>query len=79
MSKYFKPYKKINLTVAEMQEMMELKRRITEEFGTLTCDLEMLYKLWSDFSDTEYSAQFMQINPDTIRRFVDWLEELDDD
>ena len=33
----------------------------------------LIYLLWSEFSDEEYSAQWMEINEETIPRFIDWL------
>lgn len=47
---------------------------INNKYGKVLCDLVTLCELWMDFSDEEYSAQFIRPDSISIDEFVSWAK-----
>jgi hypothetical protein len=68
MSKYYE-FKSPN---SVRSPSIPIIREYLEEFGTLNCSDEELYKFWAEFSD-EWNYGWLMPNPTTLESFAHWM------
>lgn len=75
MSRYFKPYHNEEAEDPTYPEEVKcIRAGLESTHGTVECSNAKLGELWRDFSDTYYSAGFMDPNAYLISEFASWLE-----
>lgn len=60
------------------EHMQKLVDRLTADKIKINCDLNTLEKLWYAFSEV-YCAQFLILDDETYRDFLNWVENIDTD
>lgn len=60
------------------EEMVKLIQFLTDASVEINCDHKSLEKLWYIFSET-YCAQFLIVDDETFKNFLEWIEGNDFD
>lgn len=79
MGRYFKKFKSDDNSVIAWRGDLEYIKKEISKYGDFKGGLALLDKLWREFSESHYCASFLIPDNESIREFVDWLDEKDDE